>query len=233
MLAPGPWPLYTCPMQKQLRYTPYIDQAKRWPDQGRVILAQYDDDCVVVYQAYRKSIGRAAAAQNTLAVDGFRMDRMSWIKPNFLWMMYRSKWATDTDQRVVLAIWITRDGFEEVLRTAVHTKYLEGMYPSRAAWQAALDASEVRLQWDPDHDPRGTRIKRRAIQLGLSGSMLERFVHEWTVQVENITGFVTQQARFQHDTTFLFTPYEKVYPVRDEALTARLGLDKSALGRRR
>lgn len=224
---------YTIGMNKQLRYAPYIDQVTRWPDQGRVILAQYDDDSVVVYQAYKKSIGRAAAVQNTLAVNGFRMDRMSWIKPSFLWMMHRSKWATETDQRVVLAIWITRDGFEEILRAAVHSTYVEAVYASREAWQAELDASEVRLQWDPDHNPRGIKIKRRVVQLGLGGSMLERFVNEWTLQVENITGFVTGQAEFQRDTDFLFTPYEKVYPIPDDALAARLGLDKSSPDRRR
>jgi hypothetical protein len=27
--------------------------------------------------------------------------------------------------------------------------------------------SEVRLQWNPDHDPTGNKLERRALQLGL------------------------------------------------------------------
>ena len=46
----------------KLAVEPYLDQAHRWPQIGRHILAQYDDQSVVVYQAYRPSIGRFAAA---------------------------------------------------------------------------------------------------------------------------------------------------------------------------
>ena len=37
---------------------PYSDQAGVWPQEGRHILAQFDDDTIIVYQAYRPSIGR-------------------------------------------------------------------------------------------------------------------------------------------------------------------------------
>jgi hypothetical protein len=37
---------------------------------------------------------------------------MTWIKPSFLWMMYRCGWATKPGQERVLAIQITREGFE-------------------------------------------------------------------------------------------------------------------------
>ena len=33
----------------------------------------------------------------------FSLDRMSWIKPNFLWMMFRSGWGTKEGQEVTLA----------------------------------------------------------------------------------------------------------------------------------
>jgi hypothetical protein len=40
---------------------PYTEQLKVWPTAGRHILAHHDDRTVVVYQAYRSSIGRHAA----------------------------------------------------------------------------------------------------------------------------------------------------------------------------
>jgi hypothetical protein len=39
----------------------YVDQLKRWPPSGRHILAQFDGRSVVVYQAYKPSIGHFAA----------------------------------------------------------------------------------------------------------------------------------------------------------------------------
>ena len=94
-----------------LALTPYQAQRARWPTQGRHILAQYDDDSVVVYQAYRPSIGRHAVDHQQFGGE-WSFDRMSWIKPNFLWMMYRSNWATHPNQEHILAIRLARDGFE-------------------------------------------------------------------------------------------------------------------------
>ena len=44
---------------------------------------------------------------------------MTWIKPSFLWMMYRSGWGTKTDQERILAIDITREGFNTILSGVV------------------------------------------------------------------------------------------------------------------
>ena len=37
---------------------------------------------------------------------------MSWIKPNFLWMMYRCGWAAKENQKSVLAISINKTDFD-------------------------------------------------------------------------------------------------------------------------
>ena len=67
---------------------PYLEQASTWPGPGRHILAQFDDDTIIVYQAYYLSISRFAADHGDFG-GGFSLSHMSWIKPNFLWMMYR------------------------------------------------------------------------------------------------------------------------------------------------
>lgn len=67
----------------------YLAQLNRWHPAGRQILAHFDDESIVVYQAYRPEIGRFAA-ENGYFGGAFNFTRMSWIKPNFLWMMYRS-----------------------------------------------------------------------------------------------------------------------------------------------
>ena len=61
----------------------YPEQVKVWPKEGRHILAQYDEDTIVVYQAYRPSIGRYAAEHGAFGGD-FSYSRMSWVKPRTL-----------------------------------------------------------------------------------------------------------------------------------------------------
>src|SRR5579872_7043022 len=81
---------------------PYLVQVARWPKTGRHILAQYDAETIIVYQAFSPAMGHFAAEHGYFGGD-FNLQRMSWIKPNFLWMMYRSGWATKPDQHVILA----------------------------------------------------------------------------------------------------------------------------------
>lgn len=212
---------------KRLRVKPYPDESPRWPEQGRAILAQYDAETVVVYQAYNRAIGCWAAQHGRLGGPGFSQDRMSWLKTSFLWLMHRSAWGTAPGQEAVLALWLRRDAFDSLLTQAVHSRYVERVYPSRAAWQAAVAASDVLVQWDPDYPPHGPKLRRRAIQLGLRGEALRRLTDEWTVQVEDISGFVRQQAGYARRPEMLFVPAQRIYPVRDPDVARRLGLDKS------
>src|SRR4051812_45645080 len=146
----------------------YIEQSKSWPQSGKHILAHFDADTIVVYQAYRPSIGHFAA-KNGFFGGEFKMSRMSWIKPNFLWMMYRSGWAAKEGQEVVLAVRIHRNAFDGILAQAVASTYQPHLFQNEQAWNDAVSHSNVRLQFDPDHDPQGRALERRAIQLGLRG----------------------------------------------------------------
>lgn len=81
------------------------------------IRAVYDDGTIRVYQAYSDGIADAALASGTFVSPPFKMDRMTWIKPSFLWMMYRCGWGyKDDGQRRILAIDISREGFEWALK---------------------------------------------------------------------------------------------------------------------
>ena len=203
---------------------PYLNQASKWPKTGRHILAQFDEHTVVVYQAYRPAIGHFAA-ENGYFGGEFSLNRMSWIKPNFLWMMYRSAWGTSAGQEVILAIWLKRSAWDEILASAVHSNFVAAVYGSEKEWQQAVKNSAVRLQWDPDHHPNGSKMDRRAIQLGLRGSVLASYAREWIVKIEDISQFVQQQRQYNGgDRTQLLTPCETVYPVIDPDIFQRLGL---------
>lgn len=198
----------------KLETEPYLQQVERWPQTGRHVLAQFDADSIVVYQAYRPSIGRFAVRHGYFGGE-FRFNRMSWIKPNFLWMMYRSGWGSKKDQESILAIRIKRSAFDHILSEAVSTSYYPQRYPNISEWREAVKSSEVLKQWDPDHDPMGSKCERRAIQLGLRGSMLARYAKDWIIDIQDISEFVREQGENARPDKYdsLVIPKEELYPV--------------------
>jgi len=60
---------------------------------------------------------------------------MTWIKPNFLWMMYRNGWGTKEGQEYVLAIHLKKSAFEKYLENAVYSSYNDSLEVSREEWQ--------------------------------------------------------------------------------------------------
>jgi hypothetical protein len=209
----------------RLLVEPYLAQLELWPETGRPILAQFDDESVVVYQAYKPSIGDFAA-KNGFFGGEFGYARMSWVKPNFLWMMFRSGWGAKADQEVTLAVRLQREAFDAILERAVASTFggARELFSTEADWKAAVARSEVRLQWDPDHAPAGHPVERRAIQLGLRGETLRRYGREWIVGIEDISDFVREQRAHVEARAYdrLFTPRERVYPVSPE-LARRIG----------
>jgi hypothetical protein len=208
-----------------LETEPYLIQRARWPASGRHILAQFDDASVVVYQAYRPSIGNFAAQHGYFGGE-FKLTRMSWIKPNFLWMMYRAGWGQKEGQEVILAVRLHRSAFDLILSQAVPSTFQPNLYADHDAWKKAVAESEVRLQFDPDHDPSGAPVERRAIQLGLRGDVLARYARDWIISIEDISEFVREQHQhvLARNHNKLVTPKEDVYPVEDESVRYRLRL---------
>jgi hypothetical protein len=153
---------------------------------------------------------------------------MSWIKPNFLWMMYRSGWGTKESQETTLGLRLRRQFFDSILAQAVASRLDQSDQASEQAWKAVLASSSVRLQWDPDHDPYGNALARRAIQLGLRGPVLEDFVKRELIEVIDMTGFVSEQRELLSRVGIgeLRTPVERVYVPADVAIARRLKLDR-------
>lgn len=213
-----------------LELAPWRDQSETWPREGRHVLAQHDDDTIVVYQAYRPEIGRWAAEHGRLGGPAFSLSRMSWIKPNFLWMMFRSGWGTKPDQEVTLAVRLPRAAFAEILAQAVPSSF-DGIaartWEDERAWKSAGNRSDVRLQWDPDHHPTGAPLERRALQLGLRGDTLRRFAQEWPLEIVDMSGFVAEQRAHVSARAWdrLMIPREDVLRVTDAAIAARVGVD--------
>src|SRR5579859_2298685 len=209
----------------------YLTQIQRWPRGGRHILAQYDDTSIVVYQAFGPEIGNYAAAHSRLG-EHFRLTRTSWIKPTFLWMMYRSGWGSKDGQDVVLAIRMRRAVFDAFLAQAVATTFVPEVYANEAEWKRAAAETDVLVQWDPDHDPSGGKVERRALQLGLRGNALFHYARDAIINIEDISEFVHEQQQYSAPERWahLATPREELYPVKDAAVANKLGLQQGLEG---
>ncbi len=213
-------------MSDKLELVDYQSQAAAWPSNGKVILAQFDAEQIVVYQAFNAVTAKYAVEHQRLGGPRYSLNRMSWVKPNFLWMMYRCGWLEkDDEQARVLAIRIDRTFFDELLETAVASSWRSSKFTTQEDWKRALESSEVRLQWDPDHDPSGAKVDRRAIQLGLRGGMLRRFVNEATRSIEDISEVIERERAHRDELARLRVPREQVYEVRSESARSNLGLD--------
>lgn len=158
------------------------------------ILASHDAQTIRVYQAYNHSIADEAVELGRFG-PRFKMERMTWIKPSFLWMMYRSGWGTKEGQERVLAIDLSVEGFHEIFQEVVLSTYNEKLYQTKENWQEKGKSASVRCQWDPDKDIYLQPMERKAIQLGLRGEIVTKYVQEWTKAITDITPYVHETKR--------------------------------------
>lgn len=152
----------------------------------RQIRARYSADTITVYQAYSPQIAEPALAAGRF-VPPFARHRMTWIKPSFRWMMYRCGWASKPGQERVLAIEITRAGFEWALAHACLSSFDPAHHGDRQAWSQRLKASPVRVQWDPERSLALAALPYRSVQVGLSGPAVDRYVDEWIVAITDVS----------------------------------------------
>lgn len=182
------------------------------------IRAQFDNHSITVYQAYNTEIAQKAIENQRFISPPFKMERMTWIKPSFLWMMYRSGWASKKGQERVLAIKIKHEGWLWALQNSCLSHYNSKMYNSIEEWKGLLKESPVRIQWDPERDINLNQLDQRAIQVGLSGVAVEKYINEWIISINDITSDCKKLLSKieSHDNQYLIEnllPREEVYPI--------------------
>lgn len=141
----------------------------------RQIRAHHDAQHITVYQAYNTAIATAAVTHQRLSASPlFSPSRMTWIKPSWAWMLYRSGYSyKDPGQSHILALQMRLDDFFSLLAKGVPVEGDVGL-------------PEVRIQWDPERDVRLERLGYRSIQIGVPGSCREWWV-ESIVKIEDVT----------------------------------------------
>jgi len=186
----------------------------------RQIRAVYDDKTIRVYQAYSDAIADSALEHGTFKSPPFKMERMTWIKPSFLWMMYRSGWGKkDSGQNRILAIDISREGFEWALEHSLLSHEAKN-YKDKEEWLKIKKATPVRIQWDPERDLHLNPLEHRAIQIGLTNEAVPLYVNEWIQNITEVTSLANQVYTFVNDNNLnkaaALLPIESTYKINDE-----------------
>ena len=156
-----------------------------------IIRAFYTKDFIRVYQAYSDDIADAALRNGTFVSPPFSMTRMTWIKPSFLWMMYRSGWGMkDSGQKRILAIDLTHEGFSEIINQGILNHYENIKYNNNIEeWKLKIKESDVVIQWDPERDILLNKLNYRTIQIGLRNTAIHKYCNKWITNITDATEF--------------------------------------------
>ncbi|KAL7560281.1 hypothetical protein ACA910_016581 [Epithemia clementina (nom. ined.)] len=149
----------------------------------QVFNAEWDDEGVYFYQAFCPAIADFAVEHQTLGGPAFKPVRMTWIKPSFAWMLYRSHYGHKKNQERILKIKIGHESLASILSS--------GCCKCGHGHGGALG----RVQWDPERDimapsadgkePR-RMLRQRAIQIGLSNQLSEIYVKS-ILEIQDVT----------------------------------------------
>lgn len=204
-------------MPTMLELENYDQHEHHLPSSGKFLIAQFNKDWIIVYQAFKNSIAEYAVAHQHFGGKDYEFNRMTWLKPSFLWMMYYSGWAKKENQENVLAIKMHRNGFDKILEGAVMSSYYQEIYGTDKAWKNELEHSDIQVQWEPYHDLFGNKTERMAAKIGIKGAVQKMFNEEWIIEIENITSFVTKQQQLlkANEIDLIQLPHERAYAPED------------------
>jgi hypothetical protein len=194
--------------------------------QIREIRARFDRDSIVVYQAYSDQIAIAALKEQRF-VAPFSFQRMTWVKPSFLWLMHRSQWGKRANQQRTLAVHIKRSGWDKALSCGVLTHPEPTIYRNPTVWEAEFQEAKVHIQWDTERTLRGAALNCFSIQVGISRHLIQEFVNDWIVRIEDLTPIVAKIRNLIHSgdesRAKQLLPSEKIYAV-EQASARRIHL---------
>jgi len=197
------------------------------PADANVFSGEWDEEGVYVYQAYNDDIASWAVTHQQFGGPTFNPRRMTWIKPSFAWVLYRSGYGRKHNQTRILKVKLPHLAVAQLL--------------SKCQCKQGGGGSKGRVQWDPARDlmaaegngrePRKL-LRARAIQIGLKGSLSEHYVRS-AVSIEDVTELAhkvcaahnSANPKLAMDELLPELPHERPYlPRCAESVTARLGM---------
>jgi len=172
----------------RIRCAPLAEQAL--PPAGRRVLATFDDRRVVVWQAHRPDVADAAIREQRFGGGSWRTDRVTRMRLSLPSLLARCSWGLRGGRERILAVSVSRAGFDAILRQAVPAEFEPDVYPTKAAWHLATRFANVSITWHPDRGPDGAPLERLTPRFGLRDHALAAFTERWVVGVEDWTAWV-------------------------------------------
>mmetsp|Transcript_22240 Transcript_22240/g.44135 ORF Transcript_22240/g.44135 Transcript_22240/m.44135 type:complete len:266 (-) Transcript_22240:101-898(-) len=158
----------------------------RYSDGVHVFMAEWDEEGVFVYQAYNDDIADWAVEHQKFGGPVFKPFRMTWFKPSFAWVLYRSGYASKHNQTRILKIKLPHAAIAALL-TQCKCRHGGGGSFGRVQWDPARDL--LSSQDDKGKEPRKL-LRLRAIQIGVKGKLSEQYVNS-VVQIQDVTALAT------------------------------------------
>ena len=143
-------------------------------------VGQYDEEGVFVYQAFNNEIAAWAIENQRFGGAGFKPDRMTWVKPSFAWVLYRSGYARKHNQTKILKIKVSHETMAHILAQST-TGHGGGGKLGRVQWDPSRDLMNGDGKKEP-HKLTG----RRAIQIGVKGELSKYYVAN-ILSIEDVT----------------------------------------------
>jgi hypothetical protein len=172
-------------------------EEKRVPD--RQVRAARTETTVRVYQACSPAVADAALEKRTFTPP-FERNGATWLVPSFRWAAYGSGNGSTAGQERVLAVDITREGFERAL--------------------SQVAAGRVLVKWEAERDLDHTPLNFAAIRIGLGGAEARRYVDEWITAFTDVTPVMRDisglLATDQLHKAVKLVPYEPPYPLSED-----------------
>lgn len=147
----------------------------------QVFEGEWDAEGVYVYQAYNDEIADWALEHQRFGGPQFKPTRMTWIKPSFAWVLYRSGYGRKHNQTRILKIKLTHESIAELLSNC-HCKEGGGGSNGRVQWDPARDL----LSGDGNGKEPRVFLRKRAIQIGLKGPLSVLYV-DMAISIQDVT----------------------------------------------
>jgi len=190
------------------------------------IRAEFDNETITVYQAYNKQIALPAIKNNKFEKP-FSFNRMTWIKPSFLWLMERSNWGNKSNQDYILGIKIKREYWDNALSLGILTDPDKEIYTSGYEWEKQFKVAKIHIQWDPESTLKGGKLRERTIKVGISRFLIEEYNNDWIDKIVDLTPLVKKmdvlRKAGKYDQVKRLLPKEKVYSLNKD-IELRIGI---------
>ncbi len=160
----------------------------------RTLLATWDADTVVVWQAHGTEVAERAVATGRFDGPAWRHDRTTRMRVSLPSLAWRTAYGQRAGRERLLAVRLRRAGFDELLRRAVEAEDDRAVYPSTATWRLAMRYASATVSWHPDRGPDGAELPWQTPRFGLRGALLDAFSREWVVGVEDHTGWLADRS---------------------------------------